>query len=294
LTMTRRFVWRALTAAALTCGVAATAPVVRAHDHQKGGGSSPRDPYIAQTSPEAVQQTSPEAVQQESSPKAVHEAVSGSSPKDPYIAETSPKKVHEHVQHVHVTSPKVAKVHESKYATLVGCFIRMVDSDGDHATYTLADAVPGPATTVADQNCVASGTGQLLKLKNADDVGINQLASGRWVEVYGELGHPKDADDMRKFELKSFREVPLTPQPRIAILVVPQPAPQAAVETPPEQEQAVTESPKPIATAGETPMEKKLPKTASELPLVALLGLFAISGGLALSALNRSRVFGRE
>jgi hypothetical protein len=276
--MTRRSVCRALTAAALTCGVAATAPVVRAHDHQKGG-SSPRDPYIAQTSPEAIHDQD-------------EKAVSGSSPRDPYIAETSPKKVHEHVQHVHVTSPKVAKQHESKYATLVGCFIRTTDSDGDHATYTLADAVPGPATTVADQNCVASGTGQLLKLKHADDVGINQLASGRWVEVYGELGHPRDADDMRKFELKSFREVPLTPQPRIAILMVPQPAP--AVETPPAQEQAVTESPKPIATAGETPMEKKLPKTASELPLVALLGLFAISGGLALSALNRSRVFGRE
>ena len=275
--MTRRFVCRALTAAALTCGVAATAPGVRAQDDQNG--SSPRDPYIAQSSPKAIHSDRDD------------QAVSGSSPRDPYIAETSPKKVHEHVKHVHVTSPKVAKVHESKYATLVGCFIRMTDSDGDHATYTLADAVPGPATTVADQNCVASGTGQLLKLKHADDVGINQLASGRWVEVYGELGHPKDADDMRKFELKSFREVPLTPQPRVAILMIPRPAP--AVETPPAQEQAVTESPKPIATAGETPKEKKLPKTASELPLVALLGLFAISGGLALSALNRSRVSGR-
>jgi len=283
--MTRRSVCRVLTVTALTCGVAATAPgVLRAHDHDHD--SSPQ--AIQQSSPEAVQQSSPEAIEQ--APK----AVSGSSPRDPYIAETSPKKVHEHVQHVHVTSPKVMKQHESKYATLVGCFIRTTDSDGDHATYTLADAVPGPATTVADQNCVASGTGQVLKLKHADDVGINQLASGRWVEVYGELGHPKDADDMRKFELRSFREVPLTPQPRIAILMIPQPAPQAKAETPPEQEQAVTESPKPIATAGETPMEKKLPKTASELPLVGLLGLFAISGGLALSALNRGRVFGRE
>ena len=271
--MTRRSVCRTLTAAALTCGVAATAPILWAHDDQKGNGSTPRDPYIAQTSPEAIHE---------------EQAVSASSPRDPYIAETSPKKVHEH--HVHVTSPKVAKQHVDKNVTLVGCFIRQTDSDGDHATYVLSDAVPGPATTVADQNCAASGAGQLLKLKHADDVGINQLASGRWVEVYGELGHPRDADDMRKFELKSFREVPQTP--RVTILI---PAPAPVVETPPAQEQAVTESPKPMATTGETSNEpKRLPKTASELPLVALLGLFAISGGLILGAFDRRRVFGRE
>ena len=252
--MTRRSVCRALTVTALTCGVAATAPgVVRAHDHD--------DDFIHVTSPKYIKHT--EVKQVEETPKVEH------------------------------TTPKVEKSHhvkESKYVTLVGCFIRTTDSDGDHATYTLADAVPGPATTVADQNCAASGTGQLLKLKDADDVGLTQLASGRWIEVYGELGRPRDADDMRKFELRSFREVPLTPRPRIAILMVPQPR----GETPPAQEQAVTESPKPIATAGvETPREK-LPKTASEMPLIGLLGLFAISGGLALSALNRRRAFGRE
>jgi membrane anchored protein len=242
--MTKRYVSRALTVAALTCGVAATAVVARAHDQDK-------DKH------------------------------------DPYILKTSPKATHEHVSH---TTPKQQHEKHSKYVTLVGCFIRTTDSDGDHATYVLADAAPGPATTVADQNCAASGTGQLLKLKDADDVGLTQLASGRWIEIYGELGRPRDADDMRKFELKSFREVPQTP--RVAILIPRAPAP--VVETPPAQEQAVTESPKPMATTGETPMEKKLPKTASELPLVALLGLFAISGGLALSALNRGRVFGRE
>jgi len=250
--MTRRSVCRVLTAAALTYGVAATAPVMWAQDHDHDNGSP----------------------------------VANSSPRDPYIAETSPKAVH-------VTSPKYAHHHESrdKYVTIVGCFIRTTDSDGDHATYVLSDAVPGPATTVADQNCAASGTGQLLKLKHADDVGINQLASGRWVEIYGELGRPRDADDMRKFELKSFREVPQTP--RVAILIPRAPAP--VVETPPAQEQAVTESPKPMATTGETPNEpKRLPKTASELPLVALLGLFAISGGLILGAFDRRRVFGRE
>jgi LPXTG-motif cell wall-anchored protein len=103
-----------------------------------------------------------------------------------------------------------------------------------------------------------------------------------------------DADDPRKFEVKSFREVPLTPPaPSIAILIPPAPAPQAAVETPPAQKQAVTESPKPMATTGETPYEKKLPKTASELPSIALLGFFALSGGLVLGLVDRQKAFKR-
>src|SRR5262245_8930662 len=271
--MTRRSVSRALTVTALTCGVAATAPgVLRAHDHD-------HDNYIHVTSPKYIKHTEPKPVEQ-----TAVQAVEESSPKVKAVEESSPK-----IKHSHHEDNGLPKGH----VTLVGCFIRTTDSDGDSVRFVLSDAVMGPATTVADQNCAASGTGQLIRLKHVDDVGLDRLASGRWIETFGELGSPKDADDMRKFEVKSFREVPLTPQPRIAILMVPQPA-APAVETPPAQEQAVTESPKPIATAGETPMEPKLPKTASELPLVGLLGLFAISGGLALSALNRSRVLGRD
>jgi LPXTG-motif cell wall-anchored protein len=56
------------------------------------------------------------------------------------------------------------------------------------------------------------------------------------------------------------------------------------VETPAEQ---------PVATAGvETPV-KKLPKTASELPLIALLGLFALSGGVVLRLVDRRQALGR-
>jgi LPXTG-motif cell wall-anchored protein len=50
-----------------------------------------------------------------------------------------------------------------------------------------------------------------------------------------------------------------------------------------------TPAPEPVATAGtETP--KKLPKTASPLPLIAMLGLFALSGGLVLGLVDRRRV----
>lgn len=290
-----RHVVRALSVAAMTCTMTAGVSVVRAQDQH--------DPYLANTSPQAVQQSSPQAVEpvvieQQSSPEAVQqsspqavEPVSKSTPKDPYILKTSPK------------AQKVKHVKEGKdnyglpkgHITIVGCFYREVDSDGDHARYMLADAKMGPATTVANQTCQPSGGGQLIRLKDADDTGLNQVASNRWVELFGEMGSPKDADDQRKFEVKSFREVPLTPPaPRIAILI-PQapPAPQAAVETPPAQEQAVTESPKPMATTGETPAERKLPKTASQMPLIALLGVFALTGGVVLGLVDRQKAFGR-
>src|SRR5215475_4134087 len=293
LVMKMSHVFRALTVAAMTCGMTAGTSLVRAQDH---------DPFLRDTSPQPVQQSSPQAVEpvQQSSPEAIQpvaveqtsprvETVQKDTPRDPYILKTSPKAV------------KVKKVKHEKevsglpkgHITIVGCFYRDVDGDGDHAHYMLADAKMGPATTVADQNCTPSGAGQLIRLKDADDVGLTQVASNRWVELYGEMGGAKDLDDPRKFEVKSFREVPLTPPaPRIT-LIIPAPQPRAAVETPPAQEQAVTESPKPMATTGETPYEKKLPKTASELPLIALLGFFALSGGLVLGLVDRQKVLGR-
>ncbi|HEX7796612.1 MAG TPA: LPXTG cell wall anchor domain-containing protein [Vicinamibacterales bacterium] len=299
-----RHVFGALTVTAITFGMTSSVSVVRAQDHH--------DPYLSSSSPKSVEQSSPQAVEpvvvEQSSPHAIQQ----SSPQaiEPAVVEqTSPKAVKHHEQpdpYILKTSPKAQKVKQAKACkttetkqakgpvTIVGCFYRDVDSDGDHAHYMLADMTMGPATPVRDQNCTPSGGGQLIRIKDADDVGLNQVASNRWVELYGKLGSGKDADDPRKFEVKSFREVPLAQRPRIAIIIPPAPpAPQAAVETPPALEQAVTESPKPMATTGETPYERKLPKTASELPLIALLGLFALSGGLVLGLVDRRRAFRR-
>ena len=235
--MTNRNVCRALTVAALACGVSAMPLVARAHDH---------DPYIAKTSPKA--------------PKAVK----------------ATKATHEH----HDSD-------DNKNVTLVGCFIRGTDHDGDHVRYLLGDVTPGPATTVADQNCIA--TGQVIRIKHADDVGLDHMTSGRWIEAYGELekSGDGDADDMQKFEVKSFREVPQTP--RVAVMMIPAPAPPpVAYETPAPEPRVETPAPEPVATAGtETP--KKLPHTASPLPLIAMLGLFALSGGLVLGLVDRRR-----
>jgi len=280
-----RHVFGALTVTAITCGMTAGVSIVRAQDHH--------DPFLSNTSPQPVEQSSPEAVQpavvEQTSPRA--ETVQKDTPRDPYILKTSPKAAHvKKVKH-----EKEVSALPKGHITIVGCFYRDVDSDGDHAHYMIADAKMGPATAVADQNCTPSGGGERIRLKDADDVGLTQVASNRWVELYGEMGSPKDADDQRKFEVKSFREVPLAQRPRIAILIpsAPAPAPQARAETPAAQEQAVTESPKPMATTGETPYERKLPKTASELPLIALLGLFALTGGLVLGLVDRQKVLGR-
>jgi len=277
LVMKIRFVFRALTVAAMTGGIAAGTSVLRAQDHH--------DRFVAGTSPKAVEQTSPEPVVviEQTSPEPV-KAV-GHSEKDPYIAETSPK-------------PQKVSHHKNDYGmpkghiTIVGCFYRDLDSDGDHAHYMLADAKMGPATTVDSQDCVPTGGAQMIRLKDADDAGLNQVPSNRWVEIFGEMGKPKDADDQRRFEVESFREVPLTP--RAAALIIPIPArPRVAQETPAPEPAVETPAEQPVATAGvETPV-KKLPKTASELPLIALLGLFALSGGVVLRLVDRRQALGR-
>jgi LPXTG-motif cell wall-anchored protein len=179
------------------------------------------------------------------------------------------------------------------HVTLVGCFVFGEDpTDSDDVRFMLADAKLGPATSVPNPNCTPTGSQPNLKLSEVSKHGLDSVRPGRWVEINGELGKMRDSDDLRKFEVKSFREVPVTP-PRVAI-IIPVPAPPAAVETP--QPEPTAETPgEPVATAGiETPGEiKKLPKTASSLPLIAMLGLFALTGGLVLSVFDRRRALKR-
>jgi len=255
------YVYRALTVGFLTCSVAAITPgVVRAHGHGHDNDGDNDNGYIQNTTPKADQD---------------------------YVESSSPKA--EHRRH-HDDDDDYGGIPKG-HVTLVGCFLRTTDSDGDHVRYVLSDAKLGPAGTVADQNCAGSGTGQLIRLKHADDVGLDQVMSGRWLEMYGELGKPRDADDMRKFEVKSFREVPLTP--RVAIITIPA-TPAPAVETPAPEPQAIApvETPQPEPTTGVEKI-KRLPKTASSMPLVGALGLFALTGGLVLALVDRRRALRR-
>src|SRR5262245_37672742 len=131
--MKKRFVCRALSVAALTCGMTTGASIVRADDNDD---QHKRDPYIAETSPKPVK---------------------------------APK-------HEDFGLPKGR-------ITIVGCFYRETDSDGDHVhRYLLSDAKMGPATPVANQNCSPSGSGQLIRLREVDDAGIEQVVNDGGVE----------------------------------------------------------------------------------------------------------------
>jgi hypothetical protein len=180
------------------------------------------------------------------------------------------------------------------HMTLVGCFLRMADPhDTDDMRYVLANPTAGPATTVPDANCAATGNEQILRLSDLHKTQINSVTLGRWVEIYGELGKVRDADDLRKFEVKSIREVPV--MRRVAIArPAPEPPRLEAPAPAPEEQAVIVETPAPVATTGVEPQAaKKLPHTASPLPLIAILGLFALSGGLVLSLFDRRQALGR-
>src|SRR5262245_22637190 len=163
---------------------------------------------------------------------------------------------------VTVVAPVVARAQDVSslpkgHVTLVGCFVFMADpTDSDDVKFMLTDARLGPATSVPDPNCTPTGTAPFLKLTDVDD-GLDQVRPGQWMEIYGELGRIRDEDDLRKFEVKSFRQVPVTR--RVAeVIAIPQ-TPKVAVETP--QPVQHVETPQPIATTGIEPqVEKKLPK----------------------------------
>jgi len=181
------------------------------------------------------------------------------------------------------------------HVTLVGCLVFGADpTDSDDVRFMLADAKLGPATSVPNPNCTPSGSQPYLKLSEVYEHGLDSIRPGRWVEINGELGRRRDSDDLRKFEVKSFREVPVTP-PRVALFIPIPETPNEVAETPPPDAHVETPAPEPVATAGiETPGEtKKLPKTASPLPLIAMLGLFALTGGLVLGLFDRRRALGR-
>ena len=92
--------------------------------------------------------------------------------------------------------------------------------------------------------------------------------------------------DLRLFEINvQTARLYTPPAPQTARVIMPviimpqQQAPQAAA---PETPRAET----PAGTAGHEEPERKLPKTASPLPLIALLGAFFVAAAVALRALR--------
>jgi hypothetical protein len=181
---------------------------------------------------------------------------------------------------------------------------------GTSNEYMLVNAVPGPVNeqTEAQANCSNVSGGQTFELKGKAERKRNlEPFVGRRIEITGHMKHidthvavgtsgeilattptggrvnPMNRD-LRLFEVKvdSFREIPIA-QP-VALLIEPEaapapaPAPEPAPAPAPEpQVQQPAQAPQPAPAVREP-----LPKTASPMALMGLLGLLSMGGAFGL------------
>ena len=191
--------------------------------------------------------------------------------------------------------------------TLWGCFQQQEVKN--HDKFVLTNPTLGGATSVPTATCTSSGSEQAIVLKPSGRShmgnylkkkhGNYEALIGKWVEVSGVLDRMEDAnkpeEHLRAVHVQSFREVPVVP-PRVVEVI---PLPERAPEVPPAPPQAPAYTPPapapaaPVATTGYK-AKKKLPHTASPLPLTGLIGLLALAGGLALNRVGRQRALGRD
>ena len=164
--------------------------------------------------------------------------------------------------------------------TMYGCFARTKVGHEGHK-FVLANPTLGPATSVTESTCSVSGNEPMVEL---DDIHANvhkhhldASKVGHWVEITGRLNKAKH-QTLREVDVRSYRLIPVE-APRVA-LAEPTPAP-------PTQYQPFTPAPAPVPRAAAPRAEEikapaQLPQTASPLPLVALIGIVSLAGGLAL------------
>jgi len=177
---------------------------------------------------------------------------------------------------------------EGQMITLTGCFTQGVIGNSSKERFVLAKPFVGTVASVAEPTCSASGTDQMIKLQDLSQVDMGAAQVGRWVQIYGRLeGNHKDSDDhYREVHVKSFSLVPVVvPPPKVAEVIIQQPAPEPAPA--PQIAEAPAPEPAPVATSGE---RKRLPKTATSVPVFGLIGFLSIAGGFALQLFNRRRV----
>jgi hypothetical protein len=167
--------------------------------------------------------------------------------------------------------------------TVAGC-LQPGEKKGE---YVLANPTLGPIANVREETCSARVDDRALDLKDTSEHGINQSMLGHWVEINGRLEKETDADltNLRELDVRSFRMLPVIP-PRAEAAPVHVPPPQAAQQpfTPPADTTAPPEE-QPRGTTGV--VETTLPKTATPLPAIGLLGPLSLAGGLGLR-LSRS------
>jgi LPXTG-motif cell wall-anchored protein len=163
--------------------------------------------------------------------------------------------------------------------TVTGCFGYI---DGPH--YVLASPTMDPVTSVPNATCEV--TGPMIKLDDIKQNGLDKSMVGRTLQVTGRVGKAYDEhpNRIRKLDISSAMFVPVVPPRAAEVIITPapfQPAPVAPAAPPMVQQQ-------PVGTTGTVRTE--LPKTATSLPLVGLIGLLSLAGGLTLHLFSRRRL----
>ena len=158
--------------------------------------------------------------------------------------------------------------------TVTGCLQR----DGTKR-YVLASPRAGTVASVSNGACDAQIDARSLELDDASDRGINESLVGRWIEISGRLERETSTNpnNLRELSVRSFRLVTVVPPQRAA--APPVPVPQAEAPAP---------APLTLPAAPPTAIQEPLPKTASPLALMGLLGLLSFSGVLG-SRIYRAR-----
>jgi hypothetical protein len=168
--------------------------------------------------------------------------------------------------------------------TMVGCFTRGVIGNSSKEKLVLARPIVGSVASVPEATCSASGTDQMIKLQDLKQAKLGDAAVGRWIQIEGRLEGAHKKDGLREVHVKSYTLVPVVvPPPKVAEVIIQQ-APVAEAPPAPSPVAEAAPEPAPVATTGERP---KLPKTATSLPLVGLIGFVSLASGLAVRLLNR-------
>jgi hypothetical protein len=156
----------------------------------------------------------------------------------------------------------------------------------DHDDFVIASPTMDAVQSVPTATCAV--TGPMIRLKNVKRSGLNKQMVGRYLEVSGTVGSAYDEhpDRIRRLHMSSYRFIPVE---RVITKVVMIPSPPVARAEPvaPVVPQMVPQMEQPVGTTGT--VRRTLPKTASSLPLVGLIGLASLAGGLTLHVFGRRR-----
>jgi hypothetical protein len=167
--------------------------------------------------------------------------------------------------------------------TVTGCFGYI---DGPH--YVLASPTMDHVASVPSATCQV--TGPVIKLDDIKQNGLDKSRVGRWLQVTGRVGKAYDEhpNRIRKLDISSAMFVPVVIPRAAEVIIVPPPIARAEPVAPVAPQMAPRREEQPVGTTGTR--RSALPKTASSLPLVGLIGLMSLAGGLTLHVFGRRRL----